>query len=89
MPSQDRVGHSSDRRGCVTRFGDVTVTGTYRFYDDPRTGTDAALILGVKAPTGGPTRSTRWGLFEKAGAVEIEIYVEDATKVAPTTAPNT
>jgi Putative MetA-pathway of phenol degradation len=39
-------------RGGVDGFGDASVTGTYRFYNDPATGLDAALILGVKAPTG-------------------------------------
>ena len=39
-------------RGGVEGFGDASVTGTYRFYNDRATGLEAALILGVKAPTG-------------------------------------
>ena len=48
-------------RGGVHGFGDVSFTGTYRFLDDPASGLEAALILGVKAPTGPTGRVDNFG----------------------------
>jgi hypothetical protein len=41
-----------DFRGDSTGFGDVTVLGQYRFLNNMVSGTQAALLFGVKAPTG-------------------------------------
>jgi hypothetical protein len=46
----DPAGGGVNARGGVSGFGDATFTGTFRFFHD--TGLEAALILGVKAPTG-------------------------------------
>jgi hypothetical protein len=51
----DPAGGGVNPRGGVSGFGDASFTGTYRVYNDHDTGLEAALILGVKAPTG-PTR---------------------------------
>jgi Putative MetA-pathway of phenol degradation len=48
----DVDGPGVNARGGVFGFGDVSITGTYRFINDVRNGFDAALIVGVKAPTG-------------------------------------
>lgn len=39
-------------RGPVNGIGDASVTATYRFWHDESRGLEAALILGLKAPTG-------------------------------------
>jgi Putative MetA-pathway of phenol degradation len=39
-------------RGTTSGFGDVTVLGQYRFLNNPVSGTQAAVLFGVKAPTG-------------------------------------
>jgi hypothetical protein len=39
-------------RGSTSGFGDVTVLGQYRFLNNQATGTQAAALFGVKAPTG-------------------------------------
>ena len=39
-------------RGTTSGFGDVTVLGQYRFLNNQVSGTQAALLFGVKAPTG-------------------------------------
>jgi hypothetical protein len=39
-------------RGGVHGIGDLSVTGTWRFYQDVHRGFEAALIFGVKTPTG-------------------------------------
>ena len=44
-------------RGGVSGFGDASFTGTYRFYNDHGTGLEAALIAGIKAPTGATGRA--------------------------------
>jgi hypothetical protein len=46
------VINSVDFRGDSTGFGDVTVLGQWRFFNDLLSGTQAALLFGVKAPTG-------------------------------------
>lgn len=46
-------------------FGDVTVLGQYRFFNNQASGTEAAVLFGVKAPTGRTDRITSEGdLFE-------------------------
>jgi len=39
-------------RGNTSGFGDVTVLGQYRFLNNQASGTQAAVLFGVKAPTG-------------------------------------
>jgi hypothetical protein len=39
-------------RGSTFGFSDVTFLGQYRFFNDKTTQTEAAILLGVKAPTG-------------------------------------
>ena len=39
-------------RGTTSGFGDVTVLGQYRFLNNQVSGTQAAVLFGVKAPTG-------------------------------------
>jgi hypothetical protein len=39
-------------RGNTSGFGDITVLGQYRFLNNQVSGTQAALLFGVKAPTG-------------------------------------
>ncbi|MGD9784212.1 MAG: transporter [Hyphomicrobiaceae bacterium] len=41
-----------ERRGNTSGIGDLTFMGQYRFLDNRSTGTEAALLFGVKAPTG-------------------------------------
>jgi hypothetical protein len=41
-----------DDRGGTKGFGDVTVLGQYRFYQNAATGTGFAALFGFKAPTG-------------------------------------
>ena len=48
----DPAGGGVNARGGVDGFGDASFTGTYRFYHDQNTGVEAAVIFGVKAPTG-------------------------------------
>ncbi len=46
-------------------IGDVTLLGQYRFYNNQASGTEAALLFGVKAPTGKTSeRTSEGGLFE-------------------------
>jgi hypothetical protein len=52
-------------RGNSSGFGDVTLLGQYRFHKNPTAGTEAAVLFGVKAPTGSTDRRDRVGeLFE-------------------------
>ena len=52
-------------RGSAAGFGDVTFLGQYRFFNDQRSRTDAAVLLGVKAPTGTTNRVDKQGeLFD-------------------------
>jgi hypothetical protein len=46
------------QRGTAGGFGDLRLTGKYRFWDQ---GVDAALLLGVKAPTGETSDTTDAG----------------------------
>jgi Putative MetA-pathway of phenol degradation len=48
----DVDGPGVNPRGGVYGFGDVSFTGTYRVVTDLPSSFDAAVILGVKAPTG-------------------------------------
>lgn len=54
-----------DARGGVYGFGDLSVLGTYRFFNDHASGLDATVSFGVKAPTGRTNRVDQMGvLFE-------------------------
>jgi Putative MetA-pathway of phenol degradation len=48
----DPASGGVNARGGVSGFGDASFTGTYRFYNDHNSGVEAALIFGIKAPTG-------------------------------------
>ena len=50
--SHGPAGNSVDERGDSSGIGDLTLLGQYRFYNNKATRTEAALLLGVKAPTG-------------------------------------
>jgi hypothetical protein len=50
--SHGPAGNTVDYRGDSTGFGDVTVLGQWRFLNNVISGTQAALLLGIKAPTG-------------------------------------
>jgi Putative MetA-pathway of phenol degradation len=52
----DPAAAGVNARGGISGFGDASFTGTYRFYNDQNTGIDAALVLGVKVPTGPTSR---------------------------------
>jgi hypothetical protein len=52
-------------RGSAAGFGDVTFFGQYRFFNDKVSRTEAAVLLGVKAPTGATNRVDKQGeLFD-------------------------
>ncbi len=52
-------------RGNASGFGDVTLLGQYRFHKSSTAGTEAAVLFGVKAPTGSTDRRDRVGeVFE-------------------------
>ncbi|WFU74834.1 transporter [Bradyrhizobium sp. CB2312] len=52
-------------RGSTSGFGDVTLLGQYRFVNNQVSGTQAAVLFGVKAPTGTTDLVDRFGeLFE-------------------------
>ena len=52
-------------RGNTSGFGDVTVLGQYRFLNNQVSGTQAAVLFGVKAPTGATNLVDPFGeLFE-------------------------
>src|SRR5262245_40600034 len=52
-------------RGDNSGVGDMTFLGQYRFYNDRATRTEAAVLLGVKAPTGVTDRRNNQGeLFD-------------------------
>ena len=46
------AGNTVDERGDSSGIGDLTLLGQYRFFNNQATRTEAALLLGVKAPTG-------------------------------------
>ena len=48
-------------RGDNSGIGDLTLLGQYRFYNNHSTQTEAALLLGVKAPTGVTDRLNNQG----------------------------
>src|ERR1043165_3875976 len=59
------VNNTVDYRGDSSGFGDVTVLGQYRFLNSRATGTQAAFLFGVKAPTGATNRIDALGeLFD-------------------------
>ena len=45
--------------GGADGFGDVSLLGQYRFFNDAQSRTQAALLLGLKAPTGPTNRRSR------------------------------
>ena len=52
-------------RGSTSGFSDVTFLGQYRFFNNLSTRTEAAVLFGVKAPTGVTNRVDKQGeLFE-------------------------
>jgi hypothetical protein len=55
------VLNAAVERGDSAGIGDLTLLGQYRFLDDRNSRTEAALLLGVKAPTG------RTGVDDDAG----------------------
>jgi hypothetical protein len=61
----DVDGSGVNPRGGVYGFGDVSFTGTYRVINDLPSGFDAAVVAGVKAPTGRTNAVDKGGiLFE-------------------------
>ena len=55
---EDSAGPAMVRdRGNTSGFGDVTVLGQYRSLNNQVSGTQAAVLFGVKAPTGAPQLS--------------------------------
>lgn len=59
------VSNTVDYRGDTSGIGDVTFLGQYRFLNNRASRTEAALLFGVKAPTGATDRLDRMGeLFE-------------------------
>ena len=50
--SHGPAGDSVDARGDSSGLGDLTLLGQYRFFNNKATRTEAALLLGVKTPTG-------------------------------------
>jgi len=56
---------SITNRGDALGFGDTTVLGQYRFYNNAQSGLSAAVLLGVKAPTGSTSqRDSAGALFD-------------------------
>src|SRR5437868_1363955 len=54
-----------NQRGNSAGFGDVTILGQYRFYNNSQTGTSAAVLFGFMAPTGSSSqRDTFVQLFD-------------------------
>jgi hypothetical protein len=49
---EGNAGNAVDERGDSSGIGDLTLLGQYRFYNNKATRTEAALLLGLKAPTG-------------------------------------
>lgn len=59
------VNNTVDYRGDSKGFGDVTLLGQWRFFNNQATRTEAAFLFGVKAPTGPTNRFDQLGaLFE-------------------------
>ncbi|HJU31286.1 MAG TPA: transporter, partial [Hyphomicrobiaceae bacterium] len=50
--SHGPAGNTIDVRGDTAGLGDASVLGQYRFLGNKATGTEAALLVGVKLPTG-------------------------------------
>jgi hypothetical protein len=53
--SHGPAGNTVDERGDAAGIGDLTLLGQYRFFHDRASRTEAAVLLGVKAPTGRTT----------------------------------
>ena len=50
--SHGAAGNTVDERGDSSGIGDLTLLSLYRFYNNKTTRTEAALLFGVKTPTG-------------------------------------
>jgi Putative MetA-pathway of phenol degradation len=50
--SHGPAGNTVDEHGDAAGIGDLTLLGQYRFFNDRRNQTEAALLLGIKIPTG-------------------------------------
>ena len=50
--SHGPAGNTVDYRGDSDGIGDLTLMAQYRFFNDQASRTEAALLLGIKAPTG-------------------------------------
>lgn len=50
--SHGPAGNTVDDRGNAAGIGDLTLLGQYRFFNNRTTQTEAALLLGIKIPTG-------------------------------------
>jgi outer membrane putative beta-barrel porin/alpha-amylase len=46
------VSNTVDFRGDSAGFGDMTMLGQWRFFNNPASGTEAAVLLGARLPTG-------------------------------------
>ena len=63
--SHGPAGNTVDFRGDAAGIGDLTVLGQWRFFNNPATATEAAVLFGVKLPTGRTEQLDRNGvLFE-------------------------
>jgi hypothetical protein len=56
------VTNSVTERGDTSGAGDMTLLGHWRFLNNPGTGTEAAVLAGVKVPTGRTHERDRQGL---------------------------
>ncbi len=53
--SHGPAGNTVDERGDAAGIGDLTLLGQYRFLHDRASRTEAAVLLGIRAPTGRST----------------------------------
>jgi hypothetical protein len=59
--SHGPAGNTIDERGDSAGVGDLTMLGQYRFLHDRASRTEAAVLLGLKAPTGRTDVDDRFG----------------------------
>jgi hypothetical protein len=59
--SHGPAGNTVDERGDSSGIGDLTLMSQYRFFNDQRTGTEMAVLLGVKVPTGATNVNDAFG----------------------------
>ena len=55
------AGNTVDERGDSSGIGDLTLLGQYRFFNNRATKLEAAVLLGVKAPTGKTDETDAFG----------------------------